>query len=144
MELISLGIVAEDGRELYCISSEFNPLHASVWVLENVLIDLIRDTATPRERVPAIALRVIDFIGDVNPVFHGYFADYDWVVFCQMFGTMMDLPAGFPMYCRDLKQTLDERGNPRIPFRPDAEHNALSDARWNKRVWEWLQSGVVA
>lgn len=40
--------------------------------------------------------------------FYGYFADYDWVVFCWLFGSMMNLPKGFQKYCNDLKQTLDE------------------------------------
>lgn len=39
--------------------------------------------------------------------FWAYFADYDWVVFCWLFGTMMDLPKGMPMYCKDLKQEMD-------------------------------------
>jgi hypothetical protein len=44
----------------------------------------------------------------LNPEFYGYYSDYDWVVFCWLFGRMNDLPKGFPMYCRDLKQMLDE------------------------------------
>lgn len=43
------------------------------------------------------------------PELYGYYADYDWVLFCSLFGTMMDLPKGFPMHCRDLKQMLDEK-----------------------------------
>ncbi|MBC7845545.1 MAG: 3'-5' exoribonuclease [Flavobacterium sp.] len=43
-----------------------------------------------------------------NPEFYAYYADYDWVVFCWLFGKMIDLPKGFPMYCKDLKQMLDE------------------------------------
>ena len=43
------------------------------------------------------------------PTFYAYYADYDWVVFCKIFGRMIDLPKHFPMYCRDLKQTLDEK-----------------------------------
>ena len=42
------------------------------------------------------------------PEFYAYYADYDWVAFCWIFGKMIDLPKGFPMYCRDLKQMLDE------------------------------------
>lgn len=40
---------------------------------------------------------------------YGYYADYDWVVFCSLFGRMIDLPSGMPMYCRDLKQMLYEK-----------------------------------
>lgn len=43
--------------------------------------------------------------------FYGYYSDYDWVVFCWLFGRMIDLPKSFPMYCIDLKQTLDEKVN---------------------------------
>jgi hypothetical protein len=42
-----------------------------------------------------------------TPEIYGYFADYDWVVFCWLFGRMIRLPKGLPMYCRDLKQYLD-------------------------------------
>lgn len=45
------------------------------------------------------------------PEIYGYYADYDWVLFCSLFGRMIDLPKGFPMYCIDLKQMLDEQAN---------------------------------
>ncbi len=41
--------------------------------------------------------------------FYAYYADYDWVVFCWLFGKRIDLPKGFPMYCSDLKQMLNEK-----------------------------------
>ncbi|HXO12259.1 MAG TPA: hypothetical protein VN871_07835, partial [Mycobacterium sp.] len=37
IELISIGIVAEDGREYYAVSTEFNPERAGNWVRANVL-----------------------------------------------------------------------------------------------------------
>lgn len=46
---------------------------------------------------------------DDKPEFYGYFADYDWVVFCWLFGKMIDLPKSFPYYCKDLKQMLDDK-----------------------------------
>jgi hypothetical protein len=72
-----------------------------------------------------IAKEINEFVGysndeDLSPVefnhpnfkhddvqFYAYYADYDWVVFCQLFGKMIDLPNGFPRYCNDLKQELD-------------------------------------
>ena len=92
-----------------------------------------------------------------SPIFYGYYADYDWVVFCWIFGKMIDLPEGFPNYCIDLKQTLDEKAkqapvaynvslglkaikmSPGYPYQSD-EHNALSDARWNKRLHEFINT----
>lgn len=46
-----------------------------------------------------------------KPEFYGYYSDYDWVVLCWLFGRMINLPKGFPMYCIDLKQTLDKKAN---------------------------------
>lgn len=37
IDLISIGIVCEDGREYYAISNEFDESKADKWVKENVL-----------------------------------------------------------------------------------------------------------
>lgn len=51
---------------------------------------------------------------------------------------MMDLPKGWPMYCRDIKQFCDDIGNPRLPEQGKGEHHALSDAKWNKQAYDFL------
>jgi DNA repair ATPase RecN len=100
-----------------------------------------------------------------KPKFYGYYSDYDWVVFCWLFGKMIDLPEGFPKYCIDLKQKFDRVDNYYTSLRekdyqlmilekagktiksikelPDYpkqtnEHNALADARWNKELYQFL------
>jgi hypothetical protein len=73
-----------------------------------------------------------------KPELWGYYSAYDHVAFCQLFGTMMDLPKGFPMYTKDLKQWCDELGSPELPKQEVTEHNALEDARWNKSVYDFL------
>jgi hypothetical protein len=73
-----------------------------------------------------------------KPEFWAYYADYDWVVLCQLFGTMMELPKGWPMYCRDIKQLADSLGNPKLPAPGKDEHYALADARWNRLAWKFL------
>ena len=126
IEIISIGIVAEDGREFYAINAEFNPDHANDWVAKNVLPHLGNGLMLRRGEMH---LYLRQFIGDAKPEFWGYYADYDWVVFCQIFGAMIDLPKGWPMYCRDLKQLCDSLGNPKLP-KQENEHDALHDARW--------------
>lgn len=77
-----------------------------------------------------------------QPEFYGYYADYDWVAFCWLFGNMIDLPKGFPMYCIDLKQELDKWDlKNKIKQLPKQinEHNALADARWNKELYNFLK-----
>lgn len=253
IDLISIGLVAEDGREFYAISKDFNikeawgrydldhgsgdqrnhPPRKVYWIRENVLkpifyelmerevqliyraIELRTEYKTPYN--PEFCLKsfkylinkygtsnqiisedVRDFIGyvhsdgaitfrgekpDLNtysalPIeFYGYFCDYDWVVFCWLFGRMIDLPNGFPMYCRDLKQMFDEsqlqyenhmiaihsnngkdtksieelRTNNKFFLLKDKldfpkqenEHNALADAHWNKKLYDFILSLVI-
>lgn len=98
-----------------------------------------------------------------NPEFYAYYADYDWVVFCWLFGRMVDLPKGFPMYCIDLKQELDRKVEltdgygkvklrtltveEKLKFLKDTkeypkqtnEHNALADAKWNYELYKFLK-----
>ena len=139
IDLISIGIVAEDGRELYLESSECNLNRASAWVQENVIQHL---TANVCDRV-AIATDIRNFMDPGRygkPEVWAYYADYDWVALCQLFGTMMDLPKGWPMYCRDVKQLCDDLGNPNLPENTSTEHHALADARWTREAWEFLQA----
>lgn len=134
IDLISIGIVAEDGRELYFVSSEFDASKANDWVKENVLSHLHPFGQRTRSD---IRQEVLDFIGEDKPEFWGYYADYDWVVFCWLFGKMIDLPKGWPMYCRDIKQLCDSLGNPKLPSQ-SKEHHALEDARWNRDAYDFL------
>lgn len=137
IDLISIGIVAEDGRELYCESSGANLTRASKWVQDNVLPHLTHQVQTRSQIREAIR----KFVGDdPKPQFWGYYADYDWVALCQLFGTMLDLPKHWSKYCRDIKQWCDMLGNPELPSQDKNEHHALADARWNKSAWLFLAS----
>ena len=184
IDLISIGIVAEDGRDYYAISKDFNLKEAwnrcdeklimpdgdmrnrypngyierTYWIRENVLKPIWEELSLKYNAnaykfnsmsLPGYAkieplpftLRVfkklikkygksnnqiskeieefvngerdgehkIEILGrtDNSIEFYAYYADYDWVVFCWLFGTMINLPKGFPMYCIDLKQTIE-------------------------------------
>ena len=180
IDLISVGIVCEDGREYYAISKDFNlkeawnrcdvtragltnlgmtPAYEKVyWIRDNILKLIFNETVNKfaLEEYKAntiscsvgynppikftyknlknlikkygksnkqIAEEIKHFVAN-RPVnarkeqwildydtkdvqFYGYYSNYDWVVFCWLFGKMIDLPKGFPMYCIDLKQILD-------------------------------------
>lgn len=217
IDLISIGIVAEDGREYSAISNEYRYKDANDWVKENVISPLYT-SAVPgwnrqflhvdsfhkklgksnvqiakeimlfinphkEEILPVDELyRKIHNVGEykekhnltdkycfAQPDFYGYYADYDWVLFCSLFGTMMDLPTGFPMYMRDLKQMLDAGADsilrkataghihvdssgmsmdkkieyiktlPGYPVNTN-EHSAIADARWNRNLHKFLLS----
>lgn len=160
IDLISLGIKCEDGRTLYAESTCFDERKAHKWVLDNVIANLrwygndskgfcncfVQNAGTPQEKVEVfgtiifISSAVLDFIGTDKPEFWGYYADYDWVVFCWLFGKLIDLPKGWPMYCRDLKQLADEVGKPKFKKPVIGLRNALEDAKWNERFYNYLVS----
>ncbi len=183
IDLISIGIVAEDGRIYYAISNEYNYNDADDWVKKNVIIPMYLQEigGDKRNHIDAehfhkcipngksnkqIAEDINHFCNSNSFLynkagseleFYGYYADYDWVVFCSLFGRMIDLPKGFPMYCKDLKQMLDEKAK-LIPYsynkklglesikmsegypKQENEHNALDDAKWNLRLFEFIQT----
>lgn len=140
IDLISIGIVAEDGRDFYAVSQDAQLHLVSSWVRENVLPRLpsYGDKAwMPRETI-AEELKAF-VIAEPKPELWAYYADYDWVVLCQLFGTMMRIPKGWPMFCRDLKQLSVDVGSPKHPP-PKDEHNALADARWNRDLYAFLMT----
>lgn len=229
IDLISIALVSEDGREYYAISNEYDYAisneydygSASDWVKDNVIAPLykehrfkVQSRITEKNFHKAIgksnkeiADDIVKFVNpgfewkegpydDANlqsdtvldaifkvhnmkgiqtesglhksivfyahPEFYAYYADYDWVLFCSLFGTMMDLPKCFPMYCRDLKQIVDQtaesiaslnkgeisfdealqivKNHGHYPPDPVKAHCALEDARWNKKLYDFLKN----
>jgi 3'-5' exoribonuclease-like protein len=158
IDLISIGIVCDDGREYYAVNQEARLDLANDWVRKNVLPQLppygapewktreqirqdvekfmtawIETDALKSESLPSLPpVRAADI------EVWSYFADYDWIALCQLFGPMMALPTHFPMYCMDLKQLSVLLGSPEHPQQESGEHNALEDARWNKRLFKFL------
>ena len=180
IDLISIGVVCEDGREYYAISKDFNLKEAwnrydildqtpfekfhgfkgrkSYWVRENVLKPIFQEllhSGHKKDRLPLpkssekqftyknlkkliqgfgksniqiskelkhfiyekedvlYNKQELDFnsVGDVKSKIqlYGYYSAYDHVALSWIFGKMIDLPNGFPMYTRDLKQMFDEK-----------------------------------
>ena len=221
IDLISIGLVCEDGREYYAISKDFNLKEAwnryqlrtgqgdynninprEYWIRENVLKPIWNEFVAEEFKTDILAYnectfsyssmkRLIKKYGKTNkqiaeevkhfvanrPIeankeqwildydtkdvsFYGYYSDYDWVVFCWLFGKMIDLPKGFPMYCIDLQQESDRiynikkeeyiKGGGRnfiskisnhLDYpRQTNEHNALADARWNYELYKFLNT----
>jgi 3' exoribonuclease, RNase T-like len=144
IDLISIGVVAENGREFYreVDPAEVNWAKANDWVKTNVWPHLTMTSETLRLKAD-IATELVHFAGE-RPEFWGYYADYDWVVLCQLFGRMIDLPKGWPMFCLDLKQLAVMFGNPKLPEQTSTEHHALADARWNRDVYQFLAGSDMA
>lgn len=230
IDLISIGVVCEDGREYYAISKDFNLKEAwnrfdiknrwdekfpefrytqnykDYWLRKNVLKPIYNELISEEYKSDILAYHEFPFnyssmkylikkYGKSNkqiteevyefcsnnyhkgnnlsfeqrkqyylydgyrPKFYGFYSVYDWTVFCWLFGKMIDLPTGFPMYCNDLQQTMKEicdrkangvskvsdniynsiKSYPNYPKQTN-EHNALSDARWNRDLYNFLKT----
>ena len=144
IDLISIALVAEDGRELYLESAEADLSLANDFVKQHVIPNL--GPVERRLTRGALRLGIQKFVTCDAPEFVAYFASYDWVALCQLFGAMVDLPKGWPMFCLDLKQLMVSKGGlepeqlqRQYSTSMDFPHNALQDAKWCKQHWEWAE-----
>lgn len=155
--LISLALVREDDRELY-LELEFDDEKARAhdFVRENVLPHLQGQKRCSKEQA---AQAILEFLGlpahpsESKPDIEiwAYYASYDWVAWCQLFGSMVDLPQGMPWHPMDLQQWWVQLGRPAHvkPPDPTKAHHALADADWNKTLYlrleryaRWFHGGV--
>ena len=150
---ISMGMVNMDtGSELYMVFNDFDTRRVSQnwWLMENVMTSIdhekfivadfqgapmVRDIyVTDKAAVSKAqgAMMLLDFVqGDNDIEWWNWYGAYDHVALCQLFGKMIDLPKGWPMYSNDIKQLHKEAEWCKMPQQPSGKHNALDDARFN-------------
>lgn len=159
IELISIGMVAEDGREYYAVNRDMpvRRIRKHAWLMEHVVPSLPRGHGDRRLTMPnrwlydyvdpvvkrqaRIASEVAAFIqATPDPQLWAWYAAYDHVALCQLWGRMIDLPDGVPMFTNDLKQEAVRLGSPVMPEQGQGEHHALADARHNLAMARFLGS----
>lgn len=133
IELISIGIVAEDGREYYAVNADMplERIKTHDWLVRSVLPSLpllnrgaldsyIEHRTMPRPKITVLGLNhtatcvkprqvianeVRDFLlFDGEPELWAWYGAYDHVVLMQLWGPMVDKPDGLPMWTNDLRQ----------------------------------------
>ena len=169
VELISIALLREDGKSFYRISKsvDVKDVYLNDWIRENVIPGLMpKQTVSrfedfkrmmanygkPREQ---IRNDLTDFIREEEQItkckldarFFAYYSAYDWVLFCQLFGGLMNLPKGFAYHCVDLRVLFDVAGmtkeQPKRAVPQSAnKHNAEVDCRWNLDVHRYLAERV--
>lgn len=141
VELISIGIVSDDGREYYAQNQDRRIDMDQEYVVKHVLPLFDQRSYKP---VKLIAEEVTNFVlpngvEKESPQMWAWYGNYDWVAMCgTLYGNMVNVPKGFPWNVSDLKQYADYLGHTARPASPEGEHNALVDARWNKDFYEML------
>lgn len=152
IELISIALVAEDGREYYAVNRgmPWAKIERHDWLMRNVVpyLPLAEGNAIrphwEHESVKwktAIANEVLAFLlhDQTEPELWAWYASYDHVVLAQLWGRMIDLPRRIPMYTNDLRQEHYRLGSPKMPKQSEKEHHALADARHCKVMYDFLQ-----
>jgi hypothetical protein len=141
IDLVSIGVVDEEGREFYGISTEFDSAKAIPWVRRNVLGKLPGpgDPAwRSRERIREELLAFLTEPGEEIELW-AWYAAYDHVVLCQLWGAMPALPRPIPRFTKDLRQLWDDLGRPALPGAGVDQHDALADARHNLTRWKAME-----
>lgn len=166
IELISIGIVCDDGREYYAVNRDMpvRRIRKHKWLMENVVPGLPKahgdrrltmpkrwlfDYADPavkrRKRIAAEVAAFIQATGDpeagANDVeLWANYGAYDHVCLAQLWGPMIDLAPGVPMFTNDIQQEARRLGVgwDELPKQDSGEHNALADARHNQTIRRWL------
>jgi hypothetical protein len=140
VELVSIGVVDENGREFYAVSTEFDPSRAIDWVRRNVLNKLPAPSDPAWRTRASIRDDLLHFLlAPSEPIeLWAWMASYDHVVLAQLWGDMRALPRSIPRFTHELRQRWEEHGSPPLPPAPKDQHDALADARHNLARWQVL------
>lgn len=180
---ISVGMVAEGGRELYLVNEAvgertklWEEIRASEWLMHNVVphlplkpegdekpwswsenrakyggaagsfrLDMDSNVVAPMRM---IRNAVRDFILETpDPELWAWYGAYDYVALVQMFGRMVDLPQGIPMWTNDIRTLAmlagdrvyvpGTKGDDETPKHQGREHHALDDAKHDRVLFEF-------
>lgn len=151
VDLVSIGVVDEYGREFYAVSTEFDGSRAVPWVRRNVL-DKLPSPGDPawrsRERLRGelyafLVAPIRERPGEELELW-AWYAAYDHVVLCQLWGAMPALPRAIPRFTHELRQRWEDAGQPVLPAPPPDQHDALADARHNLARWRAMTPAAPA
>lgn len=144
IDLVSIAVVADDGREYYGVSTEFDPNRAGRWVRTHVLPKLPPPASPLWRSCSRIRADLEAFfgVGGGEPIeLWAWVGAYDHVVLCQLWGPMPALPSAMPRFTRELRQLWEDAGCPPLPPRPADTHDALVDAREQVRRFRVITTG---
>lgn len=143
IDLVSIGVVGEDGREFYAVSTEFDASKAGRWVRRHVLPKLPAPGSPvwlDRQHLRDGLYRFLVPQPGVTPQLWAWVGAYDHVALCQLWGSMVDLPDDLPRYTNELHQYWVSCGRPPLPPVPPDAHDALADARHNLAKYRAIEA----
>lgn len=160
--IISIGIVNEEGKSYYACLNDFNENDLSDFVKKKVLPSL--PTQNKRKSPSQIKQELLNFFNG-NPTSQIWsifptkkqlesfgitksdsdlilkkYGDFDFQLLSNILKNSH--PQNWPKHGSNLTPLLEKLNRDEIPSNP-SEHNALSDALWNKQVWELVHGKKI-
>ena len=149
IEFVSIGVVAEDGREYYAVNADMDVERVTTreWMLENVWsqLPLKKDGTLDYDHPDVKPVHKIRdeltefFLEGGTPKFWAWYASHDYVVLCNIYGGMLETPEGFPHFVHDARALVSWREIDEIPPQTSTAHDALNDARHLKTIVEYIK-----
>lgn len=151
IDLISIGMVADDGREYYAVNADcqWYMVIQHKWLSENVVpylptrqtkhllkLDLEHNDVKPKLDIAREIQQFLQETPDLD--LWAWYGAYDHVALAQLWGPMVNLPQGIPMWTNDIRQEYHRLGNPTGPKQEVKLHHALEDARYNKILHRYI------
>ena len=148
--LLSIGIIAEDGRTFYAENANYSVMQVDKWIADNVIANFTGENSFENE--PDLAKQIEKFLEPYDQV--EVWSDclaYDWVLFNELWGGAFGVPKKVYYIPFDLSTLLKVKGEDPDVNREEfagidgmgiggAKHNALHDAKVIKACYERLMS----
>ena len=160
--LISIGLIAEDGRTFYAEFTDFDKEQVNDWIQKNVVDRLYLEQNKMNSNgkhwaisatTPFILITLKNWLEKFDTVeMWSDCLSYDWVLFCQIFGHAFNIPKNIYYIPFDICTLMKYKGiDPDINREKfaygevlqemkDQKHNALWDAKVIMRCFEKLNS----
>lgn len=130
LTLASIGILREDGEQLYMVSSEFSKRKSGGWFKKHVWPHLADEY---KHTIDEIAFAVQVFMQPVREIIVRQ-GEKDFTLLEQLTGKL-------PLRKIDLEKVWERVGKPEVPKRGD-RHHALDDAYYHREMFEKLVEHV--
>jgi hypothetical protein len=154
--LISIGLIAESGQTFYAELTNYDKYQISPWIQENVIKNLTlleesygykcysNESMICKGDTDFVKQELTGWLSQFDSI--KIYADvlaYDWVLFCNIFDSALDIPKNIHYIPRDISTILECMG-----IDPDIDrsllvgnnklnrHNAMDDAMLTKLVYE--------
>jgi hypothetical protein len=163
MDLISIGIVAEDGREYFAISNEYDYdekfdeitfIFTKLYSEQSSEIKAITDKTNFHKKVGKDNKQIAEEVKAFCEVqgkewksskIYGYACDHQWVSFISLFGGEEKLPKGMQRYSNNLQVAEEELINKEKSLFWNhcpvwiIQPNALAFAKWNFEYYKFIE-----